>query len=323
MTLRGSKNGNLQNQLSFRDVRIKLSNMWQLKRTQITKYLYSYFHIPNLKSILPPLLFSMLWFFGCSYWNVLSQIFAQNQIVTNGLHESIYTSPLYDIGFSTLPHLNHSDLSDYYLNTLIAIVVLKTLVSLKLADFLVVARRHFFMHGVVFLLRSLSIAVTVLPNPFSHCKPQVYSYANALQVMRGVQKTCFDVLFSGHSAAFMLFSLHWFRNTENQVLKWLIWPFCFGGMLVLIATRYHYTIDVLYGALIALSLYGAYHYLIGDVEGKLKKGATRTEECYGNVGPYYAESSWLVKSLVSFVVWFESWQGLVGEDLESNALEKV
>jgi hypothetical protein len=68
-----------------------------------------------------------------------------------------------------------------------------------------IVRRVGHMHGCIFLLRAISILVTVLPNPELKCKIERMDYGlSAYQVMAGYKKTCFDVLFSGHAGLFFL-----------------------------------------------------------------------------------------------------------------------
>ena len=82
--------------------------------------------------------------------------------------------------------------------------------------------------------------------------------------MFGQETTCFDVLFSGHSVVIMLYTCFFFRYTENVYLKCAIIPITLMASVFIVATHFHYTIDVLYGQLVALFIFVTYHYLLDE-----------------------------------------------------------
>lgn len=107
----------------------------------------------------------------------------------------------------------------------------------------------FFFHGLIFLLRSFSIFLTVLPNPFDKCKPNVDSnpFIAALNIMLIKGNTCTDVFFSGHAANSTIWALMWHRYTQYTWIKVGYWILTFINYFLIISTHYHYTIDVVYG----------------------------------------------------------------------------
>ena len=64
----------------------------------------------------------------------------------------------------------------------------------------IIFRRWWLTLGTVFFLRGITIASTLLPNPYPQCKSTVKSenpFYEALPVFTQVKETCSDVLFSG------------------------------------------------------------------------------------------------------------------------------
>jgi hypothetical protein len=82
---------------------------------------------------------------------------------------------------------------------------------------------------------------------------------------------CGDLFFSGHTVGLVLFACTWTRygtprdaagRPTHRVAYWLVaaaaWALALAGMLALVAARFHYTIDILYGALITLLVWRTY-----------------------------------------------------------------
>jgi len=84
--------------------------------------------------------------------------------------------------------------------------------------------------------------------------------------------TCGDMVFSGHTMLMILFALTfhtYYRRTERywalNGMKVAIWLWCFVGLGSIIATRLHYTIDVLLGIYLAVTVWTCYHRIANDV----------------------------------------------------------
>lgn len=141
--------------------------------------------------------------------------------------------------------------------------------------------RMFLMWGLLWALRAITIISTVLPNPDGTCKPRI-AYPNnifqeALANMPFVfwrhETTCHDVMFSGHTVILTLASLMWVYYAD-----WAPWPeWCncssfatlvfrlsvflmtLTGYLCIIASKFHYTADVLMGCMLTVFIFQAYH----------------------------------------------------------------
>lgn len=183
---------------------------------------------------------------------------------------------LFDLVFEYLPHLHSSGPADFFAgsSTLLAIArfaIIPGPMSLRWTWL----RRTLFIWGFIFVARGVCIVVTPLPNPYHACVPKISfpnniffeAFANLPMFgQKWNEMTCQDVMFSGHTAMGTLFTLSilyynslapWFEFMMSQDLVsfqsalnvvgicWL----CFGWF-VIAASHFHYTVDVLVGALI-------------------------------------------------------------------------
>eukprot|EP00928_Gymnodinium_smaydae_P004916 TRINITY_DN11685_c0_g1_i5.p1 TRINITY_DN11685_c0_g1~~TRINITY_DN11685_c0_g1_i5.p1 ORF type:complete len:368 (-),score=9.49 TRINITY_DN11685_c0_g1_i5:262-1365(-) len=140
--------------------------------------------------------------------------------------------------------------------------------------------RAFLIWGTLWLCRALTIVVTPLPNPEHDCVPNLNFALNlfhqAYDIFFG-SETCQDVLFSGHTSLGTLSTLFlwnyrvktpwvsFLRNEDPRSLCHRFFNVCFiswliFGWFVIAASHFHYTVDVLIGALLAFMCFSNYHY---------------------------------------------------------------
>lgn len=205
-----------------------------------------------------------------------------------------------DLGFDVLPFVSESWLSD------LAVVLLVVLTQIRFSLTpmgATIVRRWVFLLGSLFVLRGVSIVITMLPNPLKNCRSTALDYHPAvasLMIISGQVVTCGDVLFSGHTVNLTLAALVWQTYSHKagvQLCKPNLCPTCFDpigaifckdtpvendaghlvrattakifiwicaivGMLTIIATRFHYSIDVFIGFCLCLLLWKLYHYYL-------------------------------------------------------------
>jgi len=264
-------------------------------------YIKSFFRIPNWRTRLLPLFFGVFFFGFAGYVNIAANIYVQNVMIGEKMAAS---PPLRDIGFSMIPYIPWEAGVNICMTSLIVIALLNTFFWQKLSGTIVVFRRHILIHGFIFLIRSISISSTILPNPDSTCRPQQFGnfFHATFLFLAGQVETCYDCLFSGHAVTMVLSTLIFFQYTKNLFLRWLLFVPLGFSLLLIIATRFHYTVDVFYGTIIALLFFNLYHYLIAFVKDKLCRGET------------FEEHTLFMRVLVSWVIWYESWEHLKGKD---------
>lgn len=205
-------------------------------------------------------------------------------------HYHNQTLILFDVVFLYTPKLDTSLYADCFagissLIGLVRYVVIPGPLSLRWTWLI----RLFFVWGTLFLFRAFTIVATPLPNPYHECVPKITfpdniwleAFANLPGVFWWSELTCQDVLFSGHTAmgtTFTLFNWRYLKRApwlgsmvrdgfswERAVVDigaciWLCW-----GWYVIAASHFHYTVDVMVGAMLSFTVYNFYHRWIESI----------------------------------------------------------
>jgi hypothetical protein len=87
-------------------------------------------------------------------------------------------------------------------------------------------------------------------------------FYDALQLMTMQRVSCGDVFFSGHSIIFTVGAAVWGTYSRNRFCRFGASLVAFIGMLSLIMSAYHYTIDVLFGHMVTMWVWGFYHWVV-------------------------------------------------------------
>lgn len=239
------------------------------------------FKISVLSCSLPRLLFAVAFFFLGLYMNSLSQAWLQRNM--SGYYEKMCPGPhktLWDITFKVLPYVPTTRPADLFASAAPAYLVLRFIVfpgplSLRWT----ILCRWLTVWGTIWMVRSLTIVVTPLPNPDHTCKPIISFpdnlFAEAFMIAITKDLTCQDVMFSGHTVALTLSTL--FISKYTSVAPWSsigasrawisvsTFVNVFGSLFVvtgyyfIAASHFHYTLDVLVGALVTYTMFRAYH----------------------------------------------------------------
>lgn len=182
---------------------------------------------------------------------------------------------LFDVGFEILPRLPDSTIADYT-NVVSIILGLVTLVLFHSKRGLIL-RRAVAIQGSVYFVRAIALFVTILPNPDKTCKPSSMAGSpkeilalEALKVALRQRITCGDVMFSGHACIITLNTLLFneyaggmITNTFlRQMSVFTFWLMAITSYFIIIATRFHYTIDVFMAIFVTTTIFKLYHYLI-------------------------------------------------------------
>lgn len=106
-----------------------------------------------------------------------------------------------DIGHKALPYWVYYQINNWWLIANYAFVLIRFIPQSDIR--VTVFRRWFFVQGLMFGMRSISIYVTSLTVPMPGCitnKSELATPAlEAIYVMFAIHSTCGDVLFSGHT----------------------------------------------------------------------------------------------------------------------------
>lgn len=235
-----------------------------------------------LVSALPRVFFAYACFFSGLYINSLSQAWLQRNIA--GYYESKCPGPghstLWDVIFEFMPYVNNTHIVDMFAASpsnvlVIRFIVLPGPLSLRWT----ILCRWLFVWGTIWMARSVTIIVTPLPNPDQTCKPRITYpdnlFLEAWRISQAKDITCQDVLFSGHAVGLAISTL--FIVKYISLAPWTSWEVSrswvsvnmavtavgFGWILTgcyfIIASHFHYTIDVIVGALVTFTLFKVYH----------------------------------------------------------------
>lgn len=153
---------------------------------------------------------------------------------------------------------------------------------------LALVRRFCTILAFLLLFRTLAFSITTLPSPEpTKCVP-VEPISNnfgplvsqGLQLIFGSKKACTDNLFSGH-ATFMtlglLLILHHAPHPAIKVYGLLHW---WTGVIMILVTRLHYTIDVIMAVFITVRTWESWLWVVREAEA-LQLEKLRIEEMAG------------------------------------------
>jgi hypothetical protein len=126
-------------------------------------------------------------------------------------------------------------------------------------------------------LRTIMYLATTLPAPATHCQPNSTSYDPPSTVGEifykfpaGVNSNCGDQIFSGHIFHDIIFSMFVLKYSAqifgNKILSIFLTLFMFSltfvQMFLIIASRNHYTIDVVVGIYVSFTLWYIYNKVV-------------------------------------------------------------
>jgi len=151
---------------------------------------------------------------------------------------------------------------------------------------LILLRRVFLLMALLYLLRALTIFVTVLPIPDAqlNCLPPANN-TNATTIvtrsftfilsggltLEGNSILCGDYFYSGHTVILTMAALVIQEYTPKSWF-WVhiaAWLYAFVAMFLILLAHNHYTLDIVVAYYITVNLFRTYHAMAEDVE-KLK-----------------------------------------------------
>lgn len=140
----------------------------------------------------------------------------------------------------------------------------------------IVIRRTFFIIGVLYTLRTLSMLCTQLPAGYAdnetRCREQLPPANRTWKVYlsRLLEQTihvgfqdiedrmlCGDLLFSGHTLVMIMsvLTVSYYWPLKNRIFTYLPKLFAFVGMICMIVSRTHYTVDVFFAIILSVLVF--------------------------------------------------------------------
>ncbi|OMJ09885.1 Phosphatidylcholine:ceramide cholinephosphotransferase 2 [Smittium culicis] len=212
----------------------------------------------------------------------LSQIITDKQYKSHITTQKINENPLFDVFFGIIPRLSTDRYADISLNSSIIIALIGTYFSLdNWRSRLVVLRRCFWISGSIYLLRTLTIRVTILPptlgsecmmlhfndnsnsgnNNYSSLVNVVHDYFDSVMILlSGSTKSCTDNIFSGHASISIVVFLMWWMYSKSKILLAYSAIHTLTTLYLIMATRLHYSVDVILAIAITIGVHLFYFY---------------------------------------------------------------
>ena len=109
--------------------------------------------------------------------------------------------------------------------------------------------------GIIYIFRGMTLVVTTLPSSrIDHCIPPTVSlngsiserFAFLFQQLTSSTSPCTDNIFSGHTSFMISCAMVWrIHSRIRRIYSWIAYILVLVGLLMILFTRFHYTIDVI------------------------------------------------------------------------------
>ncbi|KAF9115560.1 hypothetical protein BGX27_007447 [Mortierella sp. AM989] len=150
---------------------------------------------------------------------------------------------------------------------------------------IIVIRRVFWIVGTISIFRALTLSVTTMPTPKKDCNPATAKGFGpmlwiALQMIPGTVQACTDDIFSGHTVFMVTSVIQWRLYCKNKWVTYFSYIYITVGLYFVIATRLHYTVDVVLAVFITYAVWSLYIVMVDVVMEKEYFGLRRHHEKY-------------------------------------------
>lgn len=249
-----------------------------------------------------PIIVTLVYFVLGMYFNCVMQVVAENRSTrfqdiprkyNMTIEDTNAMNTLPDIGYDILPFVANKNLPDIWVFSIVGLGIVRfALTRLRLT----ILRRWTFLLGTIFFVRGASIILTMLPNPLHSCVSSVGKssvFVDGFFVMVFTRVTCSDVLFSGHTVFLTLMALLFYDyshiapvcsfdpcspltcgvplvSPQGNLLRFtsaklIVCLFVIAGYFIIVATHFHYTVDVYLGSTLTIFIWRWYHEYIREL----------------------------------------------------------
>jgi len=125
-------------------------------------------------------------------------------------------------------------------------------------------QRMLLSHSITMLIRTVCNLITLLPDPNPQCQNVIPNddlnvfVDGFFRVATGGFHVCGDVFFSGHVALCVVCALGWTYYTNIRFAKVLTWMCVIFESWALIAVRFHYSLDIVFGIWVSWWVWSIY-----------------------------------------------------------------
>ncbi|KAF9163260.1 hypothetical protein BGX21_011115 [Mortierella sp. AD011] len=208
-----------------------------------------------------------------------------------------YTNVLLeDRGFDIFPALKSNTSANIFVMTSIVFTVIgMALICPNWTERGIILRRVFWVVGILSVYRALTLSVTTMPTPKEHCDPATARgfgpmFWIALQMIPGTVEACTDDIFSGHTVFMVTSAIQWRLYCKNKWITYFTYIYITIGLYFVVATRLHYSVDVILAIFITYGVWSLYIGMIDVVMEKEYFGLNRHREKYAVFDSRWSEN---------------------------------
>ncbi|KAF8966852.1 60S acidic ribosomal protein P2 [Entomortierella lignicola] len=188
-----------------------------------------------------------------------------NQLSDNRWVETDYTKILLkDRGFDVIAAQADIQPANTFVMTSVVFTVLGIgLICPNWTTRAMVVRRIMWIIGTLSAYRALTLSVTTLPTPKAECNPTLKTgfwdmFMVSLQMIPGTVEACTDDIFSGHTVFMVTCAIQWRLYCKNKWITYFAYLYISIGLYFVVATRLHYTVDVVLAVFITYAIWSIY-----------------------------------------------------------------
>ena len=192
-----------------------------------------------------------------------------------------------DIFFEFLPEMPYWA-ADAYLWSIVAPTIIRFTFGVTPSGFRIrrhIFRRHILVLAILYFFRCFTIICTQLPVPNPDCTTEVNGtnsiWYDAIRILMGQDMTCADVVYSGHTMIMVSSGMVWHMYSHvvpitlidplfswagpvtdtmgtlqrMTTVKFLVWIYVSLGVLCIVATRRHFSLDCIVSVLVTVFVY--------------------------------------------------------------------
>ncbi|KAG0285244.1 hypothetical protein BGZ96_010459 [Linnemannia gamsii] len=210
-----------------------------------------------------------------------------NQLSDHRWVETEYTKVLLlDRGFDVIPSQSDIGPANFFVMTSVVLTVLGIgFICPNWTMRAVVLRRCLWVIGSLSVYRALTISVTTLPSPKEECRPSLkYGFWDmlviAIQMIPGTVEACTDDIFSGHTVFMVSCAIQWRLYCKNKWITYFSYLYISIGLYFVVATRLHYTVDVVLAIVLTYGFWSIYISMVDVVMEREYFGIESQNEKY-------------------------------------------
>ncbi|CEF65490.1 Phosphatidic acid phosphatase type 2/haloperoxidase domain and Sphingomyelin synthase-like domain-containing protein [Strongyloides ratti] len=214
------------------------------------------------------------------FFVILLQILASflNWIALAYIHDLSGRTALPDIIFSFIPEIRWAlKIGDFMVTICLSSIIFLFIFH---KHRIILIQRILFIVSSLYIMRALSLICTQLPSGYydnySSCQSQISPEERTLEIFikrvmgqaiaigfqdNETKMLCGDMLFSGHSLIMMtgVLSVSYYSPNKYKFIKYIVGLCAIIGMISMIISRVHYTVDVLFAYWLTTGLFTLYH----------------------------------------------------------------